>query len=136
MNEYMRKILEAVLDTEDADLILLRWLISYHTQSFFDVESHDWVDTKREEMKATCRRKNIINDETENDLSDLEYAQKIYKYGQSMILLFANNKTARLSEYSVLLYIYTLAVRSSSKQNQYDTRNSFGKAIFQNFVKN
>lgn len=132
MYDYLQNISDMILDARDDDLVLLRWLISYHSKSFYDVLSDDWVNLKREEMKAACRRHKIIDEETGENFSDLEYAQEIYRYGQSMIIKFANNETSDLSEYSVLLYIYTLAVDSNEQKNQYSNKNLFGKCLLKN----
>lgn len=131
MHEYIRNISDMILDSHNPDLALLRWLVSYHLQSFPDVISYDWVNSKREEMKAACLKCQIIDDETGSSLPDSEYARRIYEYGQSVIVKYAQNKASNLSEYSILLYVYTLAV-DSKNPDKLSYGSDLGKPILGN----
>lgn len=132
MREYIRNISDMILDSHNPDLALLRWLVSYHLQTFPDVISYDWVNSKRKEMKAACLKCQIIDDETGGNISDSEYVWKIYKYGQSVIVKYAQNKVSDFSEYSVLLYVYTLAMDPKNPEKLSCRKNKLGKALLEN----
>lgn len=137
MKDYLKDVSDKILNAHNVDLTLLRWLVSYHSHSVLQSScnmnfiSYDWDETKREEMKKACQKCKIVDEETGN-LSDLGYAQKIYEYGQSIIVKFAQNEREGLSEYSILLYIYTLAITSNTQKSQYSKANRFGKCLLRN----